>query len=90
MKNDLSLGETYIIDKGCHVFVEATHGIMKEDESQLVGNQCLISVMADNKDLELVYIRFLQNGLPVYKYAAVVEIKNADANGYCFHLYWHG
>ena len=45
------------------------------------------SVMADsgtdrsNKDLKLVYVRFLENGLPVNKYAAVVELKKADANG---------
>ena len=65
MKNGLSLGETYINDKGCRVFVEAIDGVMKEDESQQVNNQCFISVMADsgtdtsNKDLELVYVRFL-------------------------------
>ena len=60
---------------------------MKEDESQQVNKQRVISVMADsgtdtsNKDLELVYVRFLENGLPVNKYVAVVELKNADANG---------
>lgn len=26
-----------------------------------------------NRDLELVFIRFLENGLPVKKYVAVVE-----------------
>ena len=57
MKNGLSLGETYINDKGCRVFIEAIDGVMKEDESQLVNKQCFISVMADsgtdtsNKDL---------------------------------------
>ena len=30
----LSLGETYINDKGCRVFVEAIDGVTKEDESQ--------------------------------------------------------
>ena len=65
VKNGLSLGETYINDKGCRVFVEAIDGVMKEDESQQVNNQRFISVMADsgtdtsNKDLELVYVRFL-------------------------------
>ena len=59
---------------------------MKEDESQQVNKQRFISVMADsgtdtsNKDLELVYVRFLENGLPVNKYVAVVELKKADAN----------
>ena len=87
MKNGLSLGETYINDKGCRVFVEAIDGVMKEDESQQVNKQRFISVMADsgtdtsNKDLKLVYVRFLENGLPVNKYVAVVELKNADANG---------
>ena len=87
VKNGLSLGETYINDKGCRVFVEAIDGVMKEDESQLVNKQGFISVMADsgtdtsNKDLELVYVRFLENGLLVNKYVAVVELKNADANG---------
>ena len=87
LKNGLSLGETYINDKGCHVFVEAIDGVMKEDESQQVNKQRFISVVADsgtntsNKDLELVYVRFLENDLPVNKYAAVVELKKADANG---------
>lgn len=31
VKNGLSLGETYINDKGCRVFVEAIDGVMKED-----------------------------------------------------------
>ena len=35
VKNGLSLGETYINDKGCCVFVEAIDGVMKEYESQL-------------------------------------------------------
>ena len=87
MKNGLSLWEIYINDKGCRVLVEAIDGVMKEDESQQVNKQCFISVMADsgtdtsNKDLELVYVRFLENGLPVSRYVAVVELKNADANG---------
>ena len=57
VKNGLSLGETYINDKGCHVFIEAIDGVMKEDESQLVNKQRFLSVMADsgtdtsNKDL---------------------------------------
>ena len=38
VKNGLSLGETYINDKGCRVFIEAIDGVMKEDESQLVNN----------------------------------------------------
>ena len=48
MKNGLSLGQTYINDKGCCVFVEAIDGVMKEDESQQVNKQCFISVMADS------------------------------------------
>ena len=57
VKNGLSLGETYINDKGCRVFIEAIDGVMKEDESQLVNKQHFLSVMADsgtdtsNKDL---------------------------------------
>ena len=46
VKNGLSLGETYINDKGCRVSVEAIDGVMKEDESQQVNKQCFISVMA--------------------------------------------
>ena len=37
VKNGLSLGETYINDKGCRVFVEAIDSVMKEDESQQVN-----------------------------------------------------
>ena len=86
-KNGLPLGDTYINDKGCRVFVEVINGVMKEDESQQLNESRFISVMADsgtdtsNKDLELVYVRFLENGLPANKYVAVVELKNADANG---------
>ena len=86
-KNGLSLGETYINDKGCRAFGEAIDGVMKKDESQQVNKQYFISVMADsrtdtsNKDLELVYVRFLGNGFPVNKYVAVLELKKADANG---------
>ena len=86
VKNGLSLGRTYINDKGCRVFVEAIDGVMKEDESQQVNKQCFISIMADigtdtsNKDLELVYVKFLENGLPVNEYVAVVELIKADAN----------
>ena len=52
-----------------------------------MNKQRFISVMADSrtdtssKDLELVYVWFLGNGLPVNKYVAVVELKKADANG---------
>ena len=48
VKNGLSLGQTYINDKGCCVFVEAIDGVMKEDESQQVNKQRFISVMADS------------------------------------------
>ena len=57
-----------INDRGCHVFVEAIDDVMKEAESQQVNKKRFISVMADsgtdtsNKDLELVYVRFLENG----------------------------
>ena len=67
--------------------IEAIDGVMKEDESQQVNKQRFISVMADsgtdtsNKDFKLFYVRFLENGLPANKYVAVVELKNADANG---------
>lgn len=47
VKNGLSLGQTYINDKGCCVFVEAIGGVMKENESQQVNKQRFISVMAD-------------------------------------------
>ena len=80
-KNDLSLGETYINDKGCRVFVEAIDGVMKEDESKQVNKQCFISVMTDSgtdtskKDHEIVYVSFLENGLPVNKYVADLNSK---------------
>jgi len=47
VKYGLSLGETYINEKGCRVFVEAIDGVMKEDESQQVNKRHFISVMAD-------------------------------------------
>ena len=63
VKNGLSLGETYINDKGCHIFVDTIDGVMKEDESHQVNKQHFTSVMADNrtdtsnKDIELVYVK---------------------------------
>jgi len=64
VKNGLSLGDTYIDDKGCRIFFEAINSVMKDAESKQVNGPRFITVMADrgtdtsNEDLELVYILF--------------------------------
>ena len=89
MKNGLDLGETYLNDHRCKEFIQAISSVMKNDLHHQVTSKrpSFFSCMADQAvdfgviEEEIVFIRTLENGLAINKYATIQGVKKSDANG---------
>ena len=79
MKNCLDLGETYLNDHRCKEFIQSISTVVKDDlHNQITGRQpFFFSCMSDQAvdfgviEEEIVFIRTLENGLAVNKYAMI-------------------
>ena len=86
-KHGVCLGNTYQTDKSCKSFVVAFTDELKCNISETVKSARFIGVMADGvtdvgtREVEDVYVRFLENGVPVSKFAGLKECHNAKATG---------
>lgn len=89
IKNDVELGKTYFNDHACKNFIESSAEILKADLSEKLNNASprFFSAMADGStdsgvvEQELLFVRFLYNGLPVNRFLTVQSVKHADADG---------
>lgn len=88
-KNSVKLGETYLNDKRCREFIEASAEVMKRDQRDALNKAKprFFALMADgatdtsNNELELIYVRMLYNGEPVNKFLAITELPKGTADG---------
>lgn len=89
IKNDVELGNTYFNDHACRNFIESSAEILKADLSEKLNNASprFFSAMADGStdsgiiEQELLFVRFLDNGLPVNRFLTVQSVKHANADG---------
>ena len=89
MKNGLELGETYLNDHRCKEFVQAISSVIKNDLNDQVTARrpFFFSCMADQAvdcgviEEEIIFIRTLENGLAVNKYATIQGVEKSDADG---------
>ena len=89
IKNDVDLGNTYFNDHACKNFIESSAEILKADLSEKLNNASprFFSAMADGStdsgiiEQELLFVRYLNNGLPVNRFLTVQSVKHANADG---------
>jgi len=87
VKNGLHMGETYRNDQGCRTFVAAIGELEMDKLVENVRKARFFSVMSDSSmdrailDQELIYITFIQDGLPVNHLVNIVTLKHAHATG---------
>ena len=89
IKNDVELGNTYFNDHACKNFIESSAEILKADLSEKLNNASprFFSAMADGStdsgiiEQELLFVRYLNNGLPVNRFLTVQSVKHANADG---------
>ena len=90
MKNGLDLGETYLNDHRCKEFIQSISTVAMNDlHNQITGRQPLSSLACLTKQstsallmkTEIVFMRTLENGLAVNKYATIQRVEKSDANG---------
>lgn len=82
MKNGLDLGETYLNDHRCKEFIQSISTVMKNDlHNQITSRQpFFFSCRSDQAvdfgviEKEIVFIRTLENGLAVNKYAMIQQV----------------
>ena len=86
-KHGVCLGNRYQTDKSCKNFVVAITDELRCNISETVRSARFIGVMEDGatdvgtREVEDVYVRFLENGVPVSKFAGLKECHNAKATG---------
>ncbi|CAH1264085.1 ZNF862 [Branchiostoma lanceolatum] len=87
VKNGQALGETYRNDQGCRTFVAAIGEVEMDKLVENVRKARFFSVMSDSSmdrailDQELIYITFIQDGLPVNHLVNIVTLEHAHATG---------
>lgn len=87
MKHGVDLGQTYRNDKACKNFVLTISENVKCDLTDLLTSCRFIGVMADGvtdvgtREVEDVYVRFLENGEASNKFVGLKECPNAKAPG---------
>ena len=86
-RNNLELGRTYFNDHACRLFIEHIANVMRSELCTKLKASRFFSVMCDGStdsavlEQELIYVRFIDNGLPVSKFVSIQELKSGDAPG---------
>ena len=89
IKNDVELGQTYFNDHACRAFVDNIAGVMMDSLSTKLKKERFFSVMCDGStdsadlEQELMYVRFLQGGIPINLFLSVQALRSGDAPGIC-------
>ena len=86
-KHGVLLGNTYLNDKACKNFVVSISGELKDRFSENIKSARFLGIMSDGatdvgtREVEDVYVRFVEDGVPVNKFAGLKECTNAKADG---------
>ena len=86
-KNNLNIGENYQNAPACAQFIEAIADVQRQDATGAICRSRFISVMADGStdrsvaEQEVVFIRYMHNGIPVNRFIALVELESGNADG---------
>ena len=83
IKNDVELGNTYFNDHACKNFIVSSAERFKADLSEKLNNASpgFFSAIADGStdsgivEQQLLFVRFLDNGLPVNIFLAVQPVQ---------------
>ena len=81
------LGNTYLTDKACKNFVISISDELKDRFSENIKLARFLGIMLDGatnvgtREVEDVYVRFVEDGVPVNKFAGLKECTNAKADG---------
>lgn len=84
-KNGLHLGNTYKNDHACGTFIQNIAQTMTDDLEDRIKLARFFSVMSDVdrsvQDQEIIYITFVDNGLPVYNMVNMLTLQHANSQG---------
>ena len=86
-KNKLAIMYNYLNDKSCRMFVHWIAERLKQTLQEDVNNARFLSILSDgstdsgNIETEIVYARYLKDGVPNTKFAGIEPINSADAPG---------
>lgn len=86
-KNGLNLGETYMNDKECSIFVKCIAAVERNKIRKHLHQANFFSFMPDGStdsgviEQEAICVRYVCNGQPVNKFLSIQDLKNGKATG---------
>ena len=86
-KNTLSVGENYTNIMGCRMFIKAISETMFKSVAKDMKNARFLSYLSDGstdagiREQEIVYSRYIKDGVPVTKYLGIKQLEHAHADG---------
>lgn len=86
-KNKLSVGVNYTNIMGCRMFIKAISETMSQSVEQDMKNARFLSYLSDGstdagiREQEIVYSRYVKDGVPVTKYLGIKQLEHAHAGG---------
>lgn len=87
MKNGIQFPVSYRTDKACGRFNEFMHKDIMQETARSLSNARVISIMFDGAtgvsicENEIVYARFVENGIPKNLFVKIQDVKHAHAAG---------
>lgn len=87
IKNGLNLGNTYKTDHACHTFIDSIADTLISSLKEKIRNARFFSLMTDAstdrsvQEQEIIYLTFLENGLPVTTMVNMVTLAHANSQG---------
>ena len=86
-KNSVQLGDNYLTDVACRRFLSTIGEGLKDDLRESFNLARFVAVLSDGStdagilEEEIVYVRFLENGIPVTRFAGIKSPDKGDAPG---------
>ncbi|KAG5273476.1 hypothetical protein AALO_G00151730 [Alosa alosa] len=87
LKNGLNFGNTYKNDHSCSTFIQSIAQTMSDELKDKIKSARFFSIITDGsvdrsvQDQEIIYITFLDNGLPVNNMVNLVTLQHANSQG---------
>lgn len=85
--NGLDLGKFYQTDMACRRFVKYIFDDLQKESVIKLKEKSFFSVLIDGAtdtsvtENELIYVRYLENGVPENHYISIEDVEHADASG---------
>ncbi|KAI4802491.1 hypothetical protein KUCAC02_020325 [Chaenocephalus aceratus] len=86
-KNGLNLGITYKNDHACQTFIDNIAKTMNKSLEEKIKAARFFSIMSDSsvdrsvQDQEIIYVTYIENGLPVNVMLTMVTLQHANSQG---------